>query len=295
MKYLLLGIILFLFSLSSVNQVFAGDVVINEFLVDPDASQWVELYNKGTATTDISGWFIDDNGGTQKFTIPAGTSINPGEFKVFESGLFNFNRTTLDVAQLLNGASTEDSYSYNSGPGADKSFGRQIDGTGDWVVFSVPTKGSTNNTSTPAPTLTPTSVPTNTPVPTATTAPTPTKTPTPTPTKTPTPTPTPKSVSSGGSGATATPKPTLPPTSAPTKTLALSSQAVEGTGTPSPTTSKKPTPTPLRKASRGTVAILGVAQNNLSKILVGLGAIFLLACGILAFRYYKKTKNVDVH
>lgn len=285
MKYLLFGITLFLFFLFSVNQSFAGDVVINEFLVDPDASQWVELYNKGTAAIDISGWFIDDNGGTQKFTIPAGTSINPGEFKVFESGLFNFNRTTPDVAQLLNGASTEDSYSYDIGPGTDKSFGRQTDGTGDWVIFSAPTKGSTNNTSTPAPTATSTPAPTNTPVPTTA--------PTPTPIKTPTPTP--KS-STGGSGATATPKLTSQPTSAPTKVLALSSQAAGGSGSVnnliSPIASSSPTPTksePTKKPTPTiTTAILGVAQSNLSKILIGLGIIFLATCGIIAFRSFRK-------
>ena len=155
-------------------------------------------------------------------------------------------------------------------------------------------------------TPTPTTAPTNTPTPT--TAPTPTKTPTPTPIKTPTPTPI-KSGSTSGAGATATPKPTLPPTSAPTKTLALSSQAAGGsvnintvvspianlslTSTKSEPT-KKPKPTPLRKASRGTVAILGVAQTNLSKILIGVGVIFLLACGILAFRSFRKGKD-DSH
>ena len=54
----------FLFLLILLPQkVLAADVVINEFLVDPDSSQWVELYNKGASPIDIGSWFIDDNGG----------------------------------------------------------------------------------------------------------------------------------------------------------------------------------------------------------------------------------------
>lgn len=146
------------------------------------------------------------------------------------------------------------------------------------------------------PTSTPTPAPTNTPAPALTSTPIPTTTPTPTKT----PTPTPKSVSGGGSSSTSTPKPTSPPTTAPTKILALSSQAAGGSGnintavsptaTSSPTPiksgpTKKPTPTPIKS---GQAAILGVTQNNLSKILIGLGIIFLATCGIIAFRSFKK-------
>ncbi|MBI3093050.1 MAG: hypothetical protein HYZ02_02305 [Candidatus Levybacteria bacterium] len=143
------------------------------------------------------------------------------------------------------------------------------------------------------PTSTPTLVPTNTPVPTATSVPTPTKTPTPAPVKTPTPTP--KSGSTSGSGTTSTP--------VPTKVLAFSSQAAGGSGnintavsptvnlSPTPTKSestKKPTPTPIKS---GQTAVLGVAQSNLSKILIGLGVVFLAACGIMALRSFRKGKK----
>ena len=168
---------IFLFFFLFPQKVFAGDVVINEFLVDPDVSQWVELYNKGTAPIDISGWFIDDSGGTQKYTIEQNTIIGQGEFKVFESGLFNLNRTTPDTIRLLNGSTIEDSYSYDTGPGPNNTYGRQTDGIGSFVVFTSPTKESSNNTSSPAPTATPTSTPT----------PSPTSTPTPAPTSTPKP------------------------------------------------------------------------------------------------------------
>ncbi len=160
-----------------------GVVVINEFLVDPDADQWVELYNPGDSIIDIGGWFIDDNGGTQKYTIPTGTTINPQEFKTFESSSFNLNKTSEDELRLLNGSSVIDSYQYSTGPGANYTYGRNGDGTGSWAVFNNPTKGSSNNSSNPLPIPT-TTQPTPTRTPTPTKAPTPTKIPT--PTKTPT-------------------------------------------------------------------------------------------------------------
>lgn len=164
----------FLLFLFFPQKTFAGDVVINEFLLDPDVSQWVELYNKGTAPIDVSGWFIDDSGGTQKYTIEQNTVIGQGEFKVFESTLFNLNRVTPDTVKLLNGSSLQDSYSYETGPGENNTYGRQTDGIGSFVVFTSPTKGSANNSSsplsTPTPTPTPTPSPTNTPQPASTVA-----------------------------------------------------------------------------------------------------------------------------
>jgi len=274
--------------------VFAGEIVINEFLVDPDSQQWVELYNKGIDPVDISGWFIDDSGGTQKFTIPAGTIINTSEFKTFDSSYFNLNRTSADTIQLLNGLSVEDSYSYNTGPGVNNSYGRDEDGIGSWVVFNSPTKRSTNNASIPAPTATPTF----TPIPTATSTPTPTKTPTPTPTtkptstpKVPTPTkiPTPTAIKSG-------------PTAAPS--ILIASDVQESTQEALPTSilgestesavnnvsltdNPKITVSPFAKETKN----LASSTSNLSKILIGIGIVFLISCGILAFRSYKRHRE----
>jgi hypothetical protein len=207
-------LIIFLFVFKS--PALAGDVVINEFLVNPDASQWVELYNIGASTVDIGGWFIDDDGGTQKFTIPAGTTIAPLEFKVFESGNFNLDWASGDTIKLLNGSSIEDSYTYDTGTEANKSYGRSSDGAGSWAIFDSPTKEASNNTSSSAPTPTPTPIPS--------------------PTNTPTATP------------TSIPKPSTPE---PKETIVAS-------------------------------------ENNLSKILIGLGVIIITLIGVLAFRFYKR-------
>lgn len=273
---------------------FAGNVVINEFLVDPDNQQWVELYNNGAEVVDISGWIIDDDGSiTQKFTIPTNTSINTGEFKIFESSLFNLNRTTPDTIQLIKESSIEDSYFYSMGPGVNNSYGRDSDGNGNWVVFNAPTKGSTNNTSVPVPTstptLTPTLVPTNTPTPPRT--PTPPKTPTPiktpTPTKTPTPSPTPKNPTNTSIKSSATIKPTTFFTSIiPTSVLGESTKSANII---SPTNEMK---TKISPSPKETI-VQGTSKNDYSKILIGVGVIFILACGILIFLNHKRNKKVS--
>ncbi|MDC0935947.1 lamin tail domain-containing protein [Pirellulales bacterium] len=64
---------------------FTDDVVINEIMyhampvLTDDAEEWIELYNKGNSTVDLTGFTI--RGGVD-FDIPAGTTIAPGEYLV---------------------------------------------------------------------------------------------------------------------------------------------------------------------------------------------------------------------
>ena len=55
------------------------DVLISEIFYDPisgdDLDEWLELYNPGAVTVDVSGWEFNDGIG---FTIPAGTAIPAG-------------------------------------------------------------------------------------------------------------------------------------------------------------------------------------------------------------------------
>src|SRR6266516_6500931 len=59
------------------------DVVINEIMFDPPSDQldgeFIELYNRGDASVDVSGWRFDDG---PNFTIPAGTTIPAGAYLV---------------------------------------------------------------------------------------------------------------------------------------------------------------------------------------------------------------------
>ncbi len=61
-----------------------GDVVISEIMYDPIGAEpdteWVELYNPGSASVDVGGWVLSDTEGT--CTIPSGTSIAAGGFLV---------------------------------------------------------------------------------------------------------------------------------------------------------------------------------------------------------------------
>ncbi len=288
-----LCLLLFLFLFHVPVNVFAGDVVINEFLVDPDASQWVELYNKSPNPIDISGWVIDDDGGSQKFTIPAGTTINPLELKVFESSLFNLNKTSPDTIQLLNGSSIEDNYHYETGPGENKSYGRIGDGNGDWGVFSSITKGASNSTVTPLPSATPTQVPS----PTATDTPVPSKTPI--PSKIPTPTRVPTSIPTAKPVATSIPTQkivSVNSTAKLTQTKEASSstqlsrailgeQTASSSATLSATIKSSPKPTKIIKT-------LDSSKRNIFPVLlIGVGAVFLIGCGILGFVIFKKNNS----
>lgn len=69
-----------------------SDIVINEFLASNssglktksgDRMDWVELYNKGTATADISGWYLTDSeNDLTQWQFPAGTFIPAGGYLI---------------------------------------------------------------------------------------------------------------------------------------------------------------------------------------------------------------------
>ncbi len=69
-------------------------VVINEVLAhtDPPIAQTdsIELLNTTASAMDIGGWYLSDAGGNLfKFEIPAGTTLGPGEYIVFDEEDFN--------------------------------------------------------------------------------------------------------------------------------------------------------------------------------------------------------------
>ena len=63
--------------------ILISDVVINELMYDPisgnDDDQYVELYNRGTNTVDLSGWQLSD---AVSYTIPANTQLAAGGYLV---------------------------------------------------------------------------------------------------------------------------------------------------------------------------------------------------------------------
>jgi hypothetical protein len=74
-------------------------ILINEVLAHTDSPQEdaVELLNTSPAPVDLSGWWLSDALGSaeaagtslKKFRIPAGTVLEPGEYRVFYESQFN--------------------------------------------------------------------------------------------------------------------------------------------------------------------------------------------------------------
>jgi len=71
-----------------------NEIVINEiYYNDPpdfDADDWVELYNKGVTTIDLSGWILKDEDNPHRFVIPSGIYIYPKEYLVLSRNVSKF-------------------------------------------------------------------------------------------------------------------------------------------------------------------------------------------------------------
>lgn len=77
---------------NSISSIASSDLVINEFLASNTAVQadqdgefddWVELYNKGNASIDLSIYSLsDDKTALNTFTFPAGTILAPDSFVI---------------------------------------------------------------------------------------------------------------------------------------------------------------------------------------------------------------------
>jgi hypothetical protein len=71
-----------------------NEIVINEiYYNDPpdfDADDWVELYNKGVTTIDLSGWILKDEDDAHRFVIPSGIYIYPNEYLVLSRNASKF-------------------------------------------------------------------------------------------------------------------------------------------------------------------------------------------------------------
>ncbi len=161
-------VLFLLLSVFIARQVFAQNLIrINEFLLEPTPQQ-VEIINTGTESADISGWSIDDNGGSTYYTIPQSSILYPNACLVF-SGDLNLNKLSADTIRLFNNGNLIDSFSYKSSSGSGVSYLRLPDGIGNWTTKSA-SLGIFNESGlsciiTPTLTTTPTSISTQTPTP----------------------------------------------------------------------------------------------------------------------------------
>ncbi len=120
---------------------------------------WIELYNSGTTSQDISGWHLSDKADKPgKWEFPEGTVIGPGNFlTVYCSGRdgvfsgdyhtnFKLAQTTGKDIVLFSDADENIIESYEMKITlVEHSNCRMTDGSGEWMVCTSPTFNSTNN------------------------------------------------------------------------------------------------------------------------------------------------------
>jgi phosphatidylserine/phosphatidylglycerophosphate/cardiolipin synthase-like enzyme len=115
-----------------------------DLIYDSAGDEWVELYNYGPGSVNISGWYINDSVAT-KYTFPMGVEISDGNFYVaFGSNQSLGLNNAGDTVELYNSTGVLiDSYTYSSS-NDDTSIGRIPDGMSNWTLFTEPTPGHTN-------------------------------------------------------------------------------------------------------------------------------------------------------
>ncbi len=131
-------------------------IVLNEFLANPTSDwdgdlvndttgdEWVELYNYGSTSVNISSWYINDSV-AKRYTFPGNTEIRTGGFYIaFGSNQSLGLNNGGDTIKLYNSSGILiDSYIYVTSD-LDYSIGRVPDGACNWTTFSEPTPGYTN-------------------------------------------------------------------------------------------------------------------------------------------------------
>ena len=147
----------------------AAQLVINEvsskngdvlFDADGDSPDWIEIYNTGTNTVDLTGYYLsDDDENPEQWAFPSG-QIAPGGFLVVFASEKENIQGELHANFKLKSSGEELLFSDPNGNLLDRwevigmqqnhSYGRQTDGTDNWFVFVDPTPG-TSNTTTPSP------------------------------------------------------------------------------------------------------------------------------------------------
>jgi len=140
------------------------DVVINEWLANTDwesAHQvdFVELFNRGTQTVDISGCTLSDSAQQNRFTIPEGTRLGPGGFVCFvESNALEVGWPVVSSTNLGFSLSARGDEIFLKAPRGNRvldairfgaqadgvAMGRHPDGAPRFQELSAPTPGTNN-------------------------------------------------------------------------------------------------------------------------------------------------------
>jgi DNA/RNA endonuclease YhcR with UshA esterase domain len=128
-----------------------GIIIINEFVSNPDVgNEWVELYNAGTTTVDLTNWELHD--GVGLIANVSSTLIAMSSFFVVELSSAKLNNSG-DKIILLNASGTvANTIVYGDweestviAPGKGESVARILDGGAEISITTAITKGEQNN------------------------------------------------------------------------------------------------------------------------------------------------------
>ena len=124
-------------------------MVINEFLANSELplTDFVELFNASGHAVDLSGAWLSDDPGTNKFRIPDGTVLAPGGYVSFDEATLGFALSSDgDEILLVNSNRTRVLDSIRFGAQAPNvSRGRTPDGGPLWSELAALTPDSTNS------------------------------------------------------------------------------------------------------------------------------------------------------
>ena len=134
-------------------------VVINEVLTNTQGQpgnldDTIELVNTTTSSIELTGWYLSDSAEDPfKFPIPAGTSIGPGQYLVFDESDFDFGLNGIrgDSAWLVKRDDSDgvalfgDEIAFG-GTRPGESLGRIPDGSGRLTPLERRSLGSENTT-----------------------------------------------------------------------------------------------------------------------------------------------------
>ncbi|HEU5124804.1 MAG TPA: lamin tail domain-containing protein [Verrucomicrobiae bacterium] len=126
------------------------NVVINEFLAhtDPPDVDYVELYNPGAESVDLSGCVLTDDPETNKYTLPPGTILPAHGFLSFTATTLNFNLDAVGEDVFLKnptGTRVIDAVRFQSQENGIAT-GRYPDGNAQFYRLSSKTPGAANAT-----------------------------------------------------------------------------------------------------------------------------------------------------
>ena len=123
-------------------------LVINEVLTAPTPGQraWIEMANLSARPMDASGCWLSDVPAAEKFQVPAGIVLGPGEFAIFDAAQLGFAPSAAGGRLFLNSPDRSrvlDAVAYTAQL-TGFSHGRWPPGAGAFRELGAPTPGAVN-------------------------------------------------------------------------------------------------------------------------------------------------------